>query len=61
LVSKGVATIFDDHLDNEPSLALRYFAARLRPKWAIQVVRRGHARIWGAIRVLPAERFLAWI
>ena len=47
--------------DSEPSPALRYFAERLRPKWAIQVVRRGHARIWGAIRVLPAERFLAWI
>jgi hypothetical protein len=47
--------------DSEPSPALRYFAERLRPKWAIQVVRRGHTRIWGAIRVLPAERFLAWI
>jgi hypothetical protein len=61
LVSKKVVTIFDDHSDSEPSSALRYFAERLRPKWAMQVARRGHTRILGGIRVLPAERFLAWI
>ena len=43
--------------DSEPSPALRYFAERLRPKWAIQVVRRDHTRILGCIRVLPTEAF----
>ena len=57
LVWKKVVTISDDHSDSEPSPALRYFAERLRPKWAIQVVRRDHTRILGCIRVLPTEAF----
>jgi uncharacterized protein len=46
--------------DSQPSPALRYFAERLAPRWAIQVVRRGDPR-GGPVCVLPAERFLAWI
>jgi hypothetical protein len=46
--------------DSQPSPALGYFAARLSPRWAIQVVRRGEPR-GGPGRVLPAERFLAWL
>ena len=44
----------------QPSPALRYFAERLSPRWAIQVVRRGDPRL-GPICVLPAERFLTWM
>jgi hypothetical protein len=46
--------------DSQPSPALRYFAERLSPRWAIQVVRRGDPRL-GSVRVLPAERFLTWM
>jgi hypothetical protein len=46
--------------DSQPSPALRYFAERLSPRWAIQVVRRGDPRL-GPVRVLPAERFLTWM
>ena len=49
--------------DSEPSAALRYFAERLAPKAAIQVVRNGQGRSAsaGLLRVVPADRFLALI
>jgi predicted AAA+ superfamily ATPase len=43
----------------EPSAALRYFAERLSPRLAVQVVRHGQPRTSGAVRVIPADRFLA--
>jgi len=46
--------------DGQPSPALRYFAERLSPRWAVQVVRRGDPR-GGPIPVIPAERLLSWM
>lgn len=46
--------------DGAPSPALRYFAERLRPKHAVQLVRRGAARR-GSLPVIPAERLLGVI
>jgi len=46
--------------DDSPAPALRYFAERLAPRWAVQVVRQGVGRP-GPCRVIPAERFLAWM
>jgi uncharacterized protein len=46
---------------SEPDVspALRYFAERLSPRRAVQVVRRGASRMSGSIAVIPADRFLA--
>ena len=46
---------------NEASPALRYFADRLAPRWAIQVVRRGRPLVAGGLRTILAEQFLALI
>jgi predicted AAA+ superfamily ATPase len=45
--------------DGEPSPALEYFRARLKPKHAVQLVRHGAMRRRGEIIVVPAERILA--
>jgi uncharacterized protein len=45
--------------DDEIHPPLRYFEERLKPKHAIQVVRRGRRRKVGPIAVIPAEQFLA--
>jgi len=45
--------------DREEAPALDYFAARLKPRKAVQVVREGRARRRGGHLVLPASRFLA--
>jgi predicted AAA+ superfamily ATPase len=44
----------------DPSLV--YFQERLKPRYAVQVVREGiHPRRQGALWLLPAHQFLAWI
>lgn len=45
--------------DTAPSPALRYFAERLRPAHAVQLVRHGSLRKAHGIVVVPAERLLA--
>lgn len=47
--------------DDDVSPALGYFAERLKPSKAVQVVRQGRARLRGGHLVLPASRFLALI
>jgi predicted AAA+ superfamily ATPase len=45
--------------DDQPSRALRYFRDRLRPRHAIQLVRRGSPRKTEGMLVVPADRLLA--
>lgn len=47
--------------ESEVSPSLRYFAERLSPRWAVQIVRNGTPRVAGNVRVIPADRFLAWV
>jgi len=47
--------------DRESSPSLGYFAERLKPRKAVQVVRRGRASLQGGHLVLPASGFLALI
>jgi hypothetical protein len=47
--------------EDQPAPALRYFRERLRPAFAVQLVRHGEPRKAEGIRVVPADRLLAWI
>jgi len=47
--------------EGEVSPALAYFAERLKPRKAVQVVRQGRPSLQGGHLVLPASRFLALI
>jgi predicted AAA+ superfamily ATPase len=47
--------------DGDISPALRRLAEVLRPAHAVQLVRRGAERVEGGVRVISAERLLAWI
>ncbi len=47
--------------DEQISPALRYFAQRLQPKHALQLVRRGDPRMSDRVTLVPAERLLAWL
>jgi hypothetical protein len=47
--------------EDQPAPALRYFRERLRPAFAVQLVRHGEPRKAEDIRVVPAERLLAWM
>jgi hypothetical protein len=47
--------------EDQPAPALRYFRDRLRPAFAVQLVRHGEPRQAEGIRVVPAERLLAWM